>query len=118
MNARAQELPEQTENYLTFADVARRMQSAGLERSSYENRRKRPLEGTTISFFYSREWFSVNVYDAIAMPPEDVLEMLKGSPDTRIDSFKFDDYGGREYWGSAKVRGHWVMVWYHPHALG
>jgi hypothetical protein len=102
------------DNYLTFADVARRMQSrdAKLQQLPYWNRRG--LKGTTLGFFLFCEWFEVNVHDADAMSPEDVLKLLQASPDTRLDNRDTDDHGVDRWLGGAWVEGHHVRVWYNP----
>ncbi len=106
------------EEFLTFRDVATRMQSGHAKiqlRLPYWN--KRGVEGTSIGFFHFCEWFEVNVHDAEALSPEDALKLLEASPRTRLDSSKTDAYGNRRWFGGTWVGEHHVRVWYNPQEL-
>jgi hypothetical protein len=106
------------EEFLTFREVATRMQSKHAKiqlRLPYWNRRG--VEGTSIGFFHSCEWFEVNVHDAQALSAEEALKLLESSPDTRLDNSDTDDYGNRRWFGGAWAGEHYLMVWYNPQAL-
>jgi hypothetical protein len=102
-------------NYLTFADVAQRMKDAKFQILPYWNRSG--VEGLSIGFFHLTEWFEVNVHDAAALSPEEVLKLLQASPDTQLSNPDPDKYGNRRWFGGAWVGKHHVRVWFNPQAF-
>ena len=104
-------------DFLTFGDVAQRMQSRDtkIQQGPYWNRRQ--LEGTSIGFFHFCEWFEVNVHDAVGRSPGDVLKLLQASPDTPLDNSDPDNYGAVRWFGGTWIDKHHVRVWYNPQAL-
>jgi hypothetical protein len=93
------------EEFLTFRDVAVRMQSEHARiqvRLPYWNRRG--VEGTSIGFFHFCEWFEVNVHDAQALAPEEALKLLESVPGARLDNSDTDDYGQRRWFGGGLGR--------------
>ena len=105
------------QDFLSFADVAQRMQSSdsSIQRAPYWNRRG--TEGSSICFFHLCEWFEVNVHDAAALSPEEALKLLQASPDTLLDNSDTDKYDAVRWYGGARVGQHHVRVWYNPQAL-
>ncbi len=103
---------------LTFADIVQRMESGHAilqQRTPYFNRHL--LEGTTIAFSHYCEWFEVNVHDAVALSPEDVVRLLQPSPGTRLENSDPDDDGNLRWFGGARVGDHHVRAWYNPQAF-
>jgi hypothetical protein len=105
-------------SYLSFRDVATRMQSRDSRIQQllpYTNRHW--IEGTTIGFSHFCEWFEVNIHNAKTLSPERALQLLESSPETLLDSSDTDDYGNVRWFGGAWIGPQHVRVWWNPRAL-
>ena len=105
-------------DFLTFCDVAERMQSSAARiYSSVPYWNRRGLEGASVGFYHFCEWFEINVHDTQALSPEAALKLIEASPDTRLDNSDTDKHGVVRWFGGTWVGDHHVRVWYNPEAL-
>ncbi|MCU1268813.1 MAG: hypothetical protein JWN74_107 [Acidobacteriaceae bacterium] len=106
------------DGYMTFEDVAERMQSRAARiypSIAYENRCE--LEGTSLGFYHYCEWFEINIHNAKAFTPEDALKLLQEKPGVRLDNSDTDKHNVRRWFGGGWIGDHHVRVWYNPQAF-